>query len=373
MNKVLRWLPAMVAPVMIAAAVTIPAMANADPTLPSKTPAQLIALIGGSQHAAYSGTVQESSDLGLPDLGSLQSATGISLGGSSLSSWASFLTASHTARVFVDGPEKQRLQLLGSWAETDLIHNGTSLWEYDSQAGSAAHLQLSSDASSAAHPDALPGGTALTPAQAAAKLIAAITPSTTLTVSTSDRVAGRAVYSLTLTPKTSATLVDHTTLAVDAFTGLPLSAAVYARGQSAPAFTTAFTSISYGAPAASVFDFTPPAGTTVSQLTPMELLSGLGGSAPPKGLGAFAPKPKITGSDWATIVELPAGTGSALLGASTGTRSAAPDVSSLAGSLLTPVAGGEGLQTALVSVLVTADGRLFAGAVPLAALEAAAK
>jgi hypothetical protein len=44
----------------------------------------------------------------------------------------------------------------------------------------------------------------------------------------------------------------------------------------------------------------------------------------------------------------------------------------LYGELTTPVAGGRALSTSLVSVLLTDDGRVFAGAVPVSRLEAVA-
>jgi hypothetical protein len=69
----------------------------------------------------------------------------------------------------------------------------------------------------------------------------------------------------------------------------------------------------------------------------------------------------VTDSGWATIVSLPAG-------------SAPASISSdpLFAQLTQPVDGGRALRSAVVSVLVTADGRVLAGSVPVSALQAAA-
>ena len=99
------WLPAVVAPVVVAGAVAAPVIANAagDPiagTDPSA--ADVIASIADSSDAQYSGKLEQTSALGLPEL-----PTGA--GGSSLEGDASdvlgLLTSSHTARVYVDGPD----------------------------------------------------------------------------------------------------------------------------------------------------------------------------------------------------------------------------------------------------------------------------
>ncbi|WNY34947.1 hypothetical protein Q9Q99_07810 [Curtobacterium flaccumfaciens] len=76
-------------------------------------------------------------------------------------------------------------------------------------------------------------------------------------------------------------------------------------------------------------------------------------------------EPTFTGTGWGTIAELPTGTAdqSGLDG----------DASGLLDQLTKPVDGGRAVQTSLVSVYLTDDGRVFAGAVPVASLVDAAK
>ncbi len=373
-NKSVRWLPALLAPVLVVAGVVaVPAVANAVSNPPSKTAQQVLTLISGSKDAAYSGTVQQSSDLGLPQLPSL--GTGPSAGSDSSAQILDLLTASHTARVFVDGQGKQRVQVLDTLAERDVVHNGAELWTYDSKTNSATHATLStlngkhpgSSSPDVSNPDA----TTLNPAQLADRFITAIAPSTSVAVTSTGQVAGRSVYELTLTPKSGTTLVGSVTLAVDAQTGLPLKVTVDARGQKSDAFTVGFSSIDFSTPAASTFSFTPPKGATVTNSTPRD------GSSTTKpaqtGEKSAHPQPTVTGTAWNSIVTIPAMAGGAPAGGATTSLPTSGSESTLINELLTPVAGGRALQTSLLSVLLMDDGRVLVGAVPVASLEAAAQ
>jgi outer membrane lipoprotein-sorting protein len=364
-KKSARWLPAVVAPVLvIAGVVAIPAVANADSTPPSKTAQQVLALIAGSKDAAYSGTVTQSSDLGLPQLPTTGPGSSSS-GSDSTSQILDLLTASHTARVFADGSTKERLQVLDTLAERDVVRNGNDVWTYDSKTKAATHITLPSKGSDSTGATPSPSATALTPSQLAQKFVTAITPTTKLSVSRTDQVAGRSVYALTLTPDATSsstpTLVSHVTLSVDAQTGLPLKVVVDARGQKSDAFSVGFSKIDFSTPAASTFEFTPPKGAKVTTPT-----------APTHKPGTHTPhgdraKPTVSGTGWSSIVELPARP------AGSSTKTPGADQSALLSELTTPVAGGKALQTSLLSVLLLDDGRVLIGSVPIASLEAAAQ
>ncbi|MGN7191273.1 sigma-E factor regulatory protein RseB domain-containing protein [Curtobacterium sp. MCBA15_004] len=353
------WLPAVLAPLVVAGAVAAPVIANAaaDPVA-GKDPsaADVIASVAQSRDAQYSGRLSQTSDLGLPELPS-------GAGGSSVQGDASdvlgLLTAPHTARVYVDGPDKQRVQLTQQLAEQDVVRNGDDVWTWDSKQRTAVHVTLP------AHGDAPAAGTT-TPADVARRAIDAITPSTTVSKPTAVRVAGHDAWQVTLTPKSDDTLVGSVRLAVDQQTGLPLRATVLAAGSADPAFQVGFTSLDYGAPAARLFDFTPPSG---AEVTTKDLSDAdhRGHAAHGDGTAADRGTPTVTGSGWDTVVELPAGSVDrpALQGDA--------DASGLLDQLTKPVDGGRAVQTKLVSVYLTDDGRVFAGAVPVSTLVAAAK
>lgn len=81
-------------------------------------------------------------------------------------------------------------------------------------------------------------------------------------------VAGRAAYSVKLSPKRDGGLVGAAQLVWDAATGTPLRVGVYAAGKTDPVLELTATSIDYGPVDASVFAVRPPAGTKVVDLTP---------------------------------------------------------------------------------------------------------
>lgn len=350
------WLPALIAPVVVAGVVAAPVIAQAASTPIAgdhPTAAAVIASIAKSSDERYSGKLSQTSDLGLPEL-----PTGA--GGSSLEGNASdalnLLTASHTARVYVDGASKQRVQVTEQLAEQDLIRNGSTVWTWDSKQRAATKTTLPSRSAQT------PGSGTTTPTDVAEQAIDAITPTTTVSKPVATSVAGHDAWLLTLTPKSSDTLVGRVQLAVDQQTGLPLRASVTAAGKQDPAFQVGFTSLDYGAPAARLFDFTPPTGADVSTKDLSDSTPGSG--ARHRGAGS-AERPTVSGSGWDTVVALPAG--------SADQAGLDADASGLLDQLTTAVDGGRAVQTSLVSVYLTDDGRVLAGAVPVSALVAAAK
>jgi outer membrane lipoprotein-sorting protein len=387
-----RWIAAVVAPVVVvgaAAAVAIPSIANADQSATGSShpsAAKVLASVAGSKDAAFSGKLEQTSDLGLPSLPSSSDTSGSSLE-SGASSVLSLLTSSHSARVYVDGTSKARVQLLGQLSEQDVIVNGSSIWTWDSKQQSAVHYVLpskteaGSGATGTTTPSTATPGTATpstaTPTSIAQQAIAAITPSTKVSAPSSSTVAGRSAWTVTLTPKSSATLVSKVVLSVDKATGVPLAASIDANGQSKPALSVRFSSITMSTPASRLFDFTPPSGASVttkhvaghkpaSALKHSDAMKQgtIQGAYPTSGASAAA-KPTVTGTGWGSIVELPAGTASKL-------TSGKGQGSDLLGELTKQVDGGRAIQTSLVSVLITSDGRVLAGAVPVSALQSAA-
>jgi outer membrane lipoprotein-sorting protein len=333
-------------------------VANASVSLPAKTPTQVLELVASSRVTAFSGTVEETSALGLPSLpgGSIpSSARGSSSGGISAADLA-LLTGSNSLRVYVDGPTKARVQDLESLAERDVIRQGNDVWVYDSKDNSVAHSTVASGqhfVRPGTMPQAAtPDPTDATPAGLAKKLIAQLEPSSTLRVDSNVRVAGRPAYDLVLTPKVTDTLIGSISIAVDAETGLPLRVEIDASGQKTPAVSIGFSSLDLSTPAASLFAFTPPASAKVTELTQH--------AAGPKAPGGSATKPAetVTGRGWDAVVTV-AATGSL------GKLSQSGQFS----ELTTAVAGGRLLHTSLFNVLFTSDGRIIAGSVSVARLQ----
>ncbi|MBG6183032.1 outer membrane lipoprotein-sorting protein [Arthrobacter sp. CAN_A214] len=385
-KKWLRWLPAGIVPaVILTATIAGPTTAGASPQLPDKTAQELLELVAESSDSAYSGTLEQSSELGLPELQGMTSPH--SGGGTDGTSAAlELLTGSHTAQVHIDGTDKARLQVMDQLAQRDVIVNDDEVWLYDSRAKEATHAVLPEHEESPAH--SIPSS-AHTPAALAEKFLAIIDSSTEVTVGDNARVAGRDAYELVLTPRAEDTLVGAVSLTVDAETGLPLGFTIAAEGQEVPAFSVEFSSIDFNEPADSLFEFTPPPEATVTEV-PIEehddtFAAPQHGDAPMHSDAGYADrKPIVLGEGWSTIVVLPAGSASGLLDGDMDAGDDAGSVDSSRGGdsaeaqalleqALTQVDGGRVLETALVSVLITDDGRVLAGAVSADQLIAAAQ
>jgi len=349
-----RWSVVAIASVAaICAAVAVPLAAGATPDLPEKSAEEVLALVAESQGAAFSGTLLQTSDLGLPEIPSVAGDSG-----DELQSGLELLTGSHEARVFAGGEDRIRVQILDELAERDVIRNGDDVWFYDSAVNEATHLVLSEH--DAPTPTSIP-----TPAEIADGLLDAVEPSTEVSVESHARVAGRDAYVLSLVPRTDQTLVAAVTLSVDAETGLPLSVEVSARGQDDPAFAVAFTQIDFSAPDPALFDFSAPATAEVT-----EKLAPTTDSAHSSYPDDSAPAPVVTGTGWNSVITVSSPAASA--GDPADGNGDEADYTALLSQLTSPVAGGRAIQTSLMSILLTDDGRVLVGAVPTERLLAVA-
>ena len=359
-RRLSRWIPAIAAPIAIGVGVVlVPMQANAAVDLPDLTPAELLEFAASSEVEALSGTVEQTSELGLPDLSGLTGTMGGagSNGGSGgfgsgdrdrdgtddaaasatdLDDLISLATGTHTARVYLDG-SNARLQVLDRLAERNVYLSENDAWIYDSAQQAATHvtvdeaalgalkaeLEATYGAEAQAHADearerleAELGAPLPTPEELLDQALAKLDETTEVSVGTDARVAGREVYELVLTPRDADTLVGEISVAIDGDTGVALAASVTARGAEEPAFSVAFTEVSFEAPDASVFAFTPPEGTAVTEhVVPVPTAAELeqwkaeaeSGAAPDG--GEAMPQPIVHGEGWSTVVELPAGSG----------------------------------------------------------------
>jgi len=415
-------LPAVGVPVAIAVAVLVPMQANATVDLPDLTPEELVAFAEASDVDALSGTIEQRSELGLPDLGALTGGAGGSddSGGGAetdaeasgtLADLVSLATGSFDAKVYLDG-DHARLQVLDRMAERNVYVSPGEAWFVDSETQTATRLSVADDAdvdgleaelerladeAKAEAEAGLPDGEQVpTPQQLLDRALDRLDETTAVSVGTDGRVAGRDAYELVLEPLTDETLVGEIRVAIDGENGAALAASVTARGADAPAFETGFTDVSFAAPDASVFAFEPGDAFTVEEETlPLptvdELQQWVAEAKARDGSGADAAAdlqhPVVHGEGWATVVEIDAATAAAMMAehragagsATDGGDEVAPateppftegEALDLLDTLTTPVDGGRALQTSLLSVLFTDDGRVLAGSVPVDVLVA---
>ena len=376
----LRWAVPVAAAVLLAAGgSTVGAIrAAASGGLPDRSAARLLVDIQKARLDGLSGTLVQSTNLGLPSMPGE--------GGSGSSDMSSLVSGPHTLRLWYAGPDHVRLALLGSLGESDIVRNGTDLWNWSSTTKTATHRRVPASGQT---PRSLAAMSQVTPQQAAEAALQAISPSTKVHTDGTAMVADRSAYELVLRPRERGTLVGSVRIAIDGRTHVPTRVQVYARGAGKPAFEVGFTSFDPTKPRASVFRFAPPPGTKVTQE------SGLGAmfaqhdqhSAQPQHQGRHqaqrgaagsarmpspaAARPHVVGKGWTSVVVADLPQGLAFRGGS----KAGP--ASMAGMLrmLPTVHGAWGrghvLRGTLFSAVLSNDGRVAVGAVPPKALYAA--
>jgi outer membrane lipoprotein-sorting protein len=353
--RLVRWAAPVGLVAILAGGVGLAARSDsATPSLPPRSAEQLLAEVGRANPPGLSGTVVETARLGLP---ALPARPG---GDASLSS---LVAGSHTARVWYAGRQRARVAVSGSLSEVDLIRNGRDVWTWESATNSATHVVLPAGKDGTRGPAGV-APVPTTPEEAARQVIQAVTPTTSVRVGRTAQVADRPVYELVLAPKDARSLVDSVTLAVDGETKVPLRVRVFAKGHADPAFEVGFTEVQFRVPDAGVFRFTPPPGAKVTteraDAGHRPEPGGHAAPARPAGTGLA-----VIGESWTSVVVARGVNAGSVTGSAKALLDAAKPVQGAFGR-------GRLLQTPLVSVLLTDEGRLYVGAVTPEALTAAA-
>ncbi|MGW3987609.1 LolA family protein [Streptomyces sp. NPDC004830] len=362
----------------------VPALADSgDPDLPEITAQQLVEKIAKSDVEQLSGTVKITTDLGLPNLGGLESGllSGAAGGGDGSSAdptvkLTELASGTHTLRVAADGPDRQKLSLVENAAEYSVIHNGKDVWAYDGTSGEVYH------GTGPQSPKAEKEQPPATPKDFAEEVLKAVDDTTSVTVDGTARVAGRDAYKLLVEPKQSGSTVGAVTVAVDAKTGMPLKFTLVPASGGSAVVDAGFTKVDFSRPAASTFDFTPPKGAKVTEEKDAgkefgkaaEEHARKGGHAPEPGkdLDEGPDGMKTIGEGWNAIATFDTGGEGVPSGAGAGGGALGDFVDSLGDKVTGRFGSGTVFSTRLVNALVTDDGRLYVGAVTKNALVKAA-
>jgi len=315
-------------------------------SLPAAMPAALVSAVEHNQDVGFSGTVVSQLSLGLPALATLPALSRPKLA----ASFSSLLEGSHTMQVWYGGRTRQRVALLGAGEETDLFRNGRDLWQWNSSDGVALHTRVHRQTDFALFDQP---AEALTPAALAGRALSSLDADTELSVEDDVVVADRPAYELVVTPNSRATKIGSVRVAIDGATKVPLGVQIYPKGSSSAAIDVGFTSIRFGMPAERNFDFVPPPTATVSEL-----------SSRPRALSTAIAV--VSGSGWTTVYRLHP----------VGRHQGSVPVAAEEFHAMSAVSGhwGEGriVQSPILSVLVTKNGRVYAGTVRPAQLYAVA-
>ena len=298
---------------------TLQGGAGAQPALPPVSPEDLVASVLKAEPGPFEGSVQLDNELGLPALPNLpQAANGTS-----------------TAQVWSGGDHKGRVQIPSPTGERTLVSDGTTFWAWNSDDRTVTTGTRRPDQGSPTMAD---------PTKAATDALAALQPTSTISVDGTDEVAGRPVYDLVLAPKpTERTLLREVRIAVDAQERMPLRLTVLAQGSTTPALQIGFTDLTFGPQDPGRFTFTPPAGATVKDAPSRDAQQ------------QQRDKPTVVGDGWDRVIveKVPQNN---------------PDRAKQIAGLGTPTSGpwgnGRLVKTAVGTAIITDDGRVAAGAVP---------
>ncbi|MFJ8433614.1 outer membrane lipoprotein carrier protein LolA [Kitasatospora sp. NPDC094019] len=371
----------------------VPALADTSPPeLPALTAEQLVAKVLGSQAETLTGTVSVTADLGVPSqlLGAAAGGLGGAPGGGSggRSSGAApeakltgLLGGEHRLRVAVDGPDRQRIGLQEQLAGYEMIRNGDQVWTWDSSTNEAVHLTgARPDAKADGHPGKSPlTGVPTTPQEAARQFLTASAGTTTVTVDGTVNVADQKAYRLSVKPAGSGSTIGEVRIAVAADNSVPLSVVVKGT-DGGTVLDVHFTEVSFAAPAAKTFEFTLPKGAKVTE---RKADPAPRAEVTPEEAKAAAEGLNVIGEGWTAVLSAKLPTDDVFVAAEAkgprgkgghgpGGGGKLQNPLALVKSLGKPVAGGSLISTKVLNVLVTDDGRVFAGAVTLPVLQSAA-
>ena len=338
--------------------------ASVSSELPARSANDLLADLETVHVAGFSGTVVENASLGLPELPSFGLTSG------NATSITDLLAGSHTMRVWFAGLTKQRLALIGTVGETDIFHDGSNLWIWNSDSQSATHTSLPPEVAGQPVTPTQTQLPTLTPSDLTAKALALVGPLTTLSTDGQRRIANRDAYQLVLSPKAATSRVGSVKVTIDAKTKLPLGVQVFARSDpTLPALDVSFTHVDLSVPTDANFDFTPPRTVTVKE----QKLGDVPGASAATDV---AKELSVLGAGWTSVVELPNGNLLGLPAPGTAKPTGAAGLASSLFDALTTVHGSWGsghlLDSTLLTVLVSDNGRVYLGAVDPQVLYAAA-
>jgi outer membrane lipoprotein-sorting protein len=376
--------------------------------LPDLTPQQVMLLMEG-EIQGFSGTIVKTSELGLPPLqmSSMMNEDMIKemeeklpegfedfvpslIEQNAITQAVELIAGTHKIRVYASN-EGARVQVLDTMSQRDVVINKDEFWFYDSRKATAitgaivpmdqAELEgAQTEAEAKLQEYAAQIQLDISNPEAVANyLMEQIGESTSVSVGKDHRVAGRTAYQLIAQPNADNSLIESVIVSVDSENGMALDVKVYSKEQELPALHVGFESISFEVPSASMFSFTPPAGTIVETMeVPAELEAQLEKLKAEADLSDVtdeqkaalraeieakygpAPSTELIGEGWESVVYL----------------SAIPSQvpmelleNELFADLMTTVAGGKVFSTPVMNILITDSGKVYAGAVTIAFLQ----
>jgi outer membrane lipoprotein-sorting protein len=191
------------------------------------------------------------------------------------------LQGTQHGRVWLTNDHRLRIEFQGDNGDANLVVNKNSFWISDPMQNIVYKGSLPADTSGKADKAGAKAQGGPTVAQIQSEITRLMKHVDVGGAATADPgdVAGRAAYSLSVSPKHSGGLLGRAKLAWDAITGVPLRFAIYARGNPTPVLALTATNISYGAISPSDLAISPPAGDKVVTVSTADKHAAAAGTA----------------------------------------------------------------------------------------------
>jgi outer membrane lipoprotein-sorting protein len=166
-----------------------------------------------------------------------------------------------SGRLWVSSDHRLRVELQSDNGDAQVVVNGRSWWVYDPSSNTAYEGTLPPDNHKAtaarAKQEKLPS------VKEIQRNINQIARRANLSGALPSDVAGRAAYTVRVSPKHDGGLLGAGEMAWDAIHGVPLRFAIYAKNDPSPVLELKATDISFGKVSTSVFAISPPSGAKV--------------------------------------------------------------------------------------------------------------
>jgi outer membrane lipoprotein-sorting protein len=179
---------------------------------------------------------------------------------------ASPLTTGASGRLWLTGDGRLRVELQSPSGDAQIVADGTRFSVYDAASNTVYKGLLPDDMARGASGDRHHGSSVTL--DAIRRGLDRLAQRWTLSGAQPTSTAGRPTYTVRMSPKDQGGLLGTAELAWDADNGVPLRAAVFARGQADPVVELRTTDVSYGPVAAGDVTPTAPPGARVVDLGP---------------------------------------------------------------------------------------------------------
>ncbi|MGZ4359908.1 MAG: LolA family protein, partial [Gaiellaceae bacterium] len=181
--------------------------------------------------------------------------------GALLGNVGSALMSGASGRFWVTSDGRGRIELQSDAGDVQVVWSTTLLTVYDASSNTVYKLSLPQQTGTDASKSATPPGLAQI-----GDFLSKLGAYATISAAQPANVGGQPAYSVSLSPKHDGGLLGSLELAWDAAHGVPLEAAIFAQGSSAPVLELKVSEISFAAPSASDVGISPPANAKVVDL-----------------------------------------------------------------------------------------------------------